>query len=71
MRTGFSSIIDREAHPMLVAQAIVESGLLDTVVSAIRSGVEQAVSYVSSGNTKWFLIGLAVVMAVLLFKPKR
>lgn len=56
---------------MLVAQAIVEGGLLDTVVSAVRSGVEQAVEYVRAGNTKWFLLGLAVVMAVLLFKPKR
>ena len=48
---------------MLVAQAIVESGLIDTVVSAIRSGVEQAIYYVRTGNTKWFLIGLAVVTA--------
>jgi hypothetical protein len=56
---------------MLVAQAIVESGLIDTVVSAIRSGVEQAIYYIRTGNTKWFLIGLAVIMAVLLFKPKR
>jgi hypothetical protein len=56
---------------MLVAQAIVESGLIDTVVSAVSSGVEQGIYYVRTGNTKWFLIGLAVVMAVLLFKPKR
>jgi hypothetical protein len=56
---------------MLVAQALVESGLIDTVMSAVSSGVEQAVYYVRTGNTKWFLIGLAIVMAVLLFKPKR
>ena len=56
---------------MLVAQAIVESGLIDTVVSAVGSGVEQAMYWIRTGNTKWFLIGLAVVMAVLLFKPKR
>ena len=56
---------------MLVAQAIVESGLIDTVVSAVGSGIEQAMYWVRTGNTKWFLIGLAVVMAVLLFKPKR
>ena len=56
---------------MLVAQAIVESGLIDTVVSAVRSGVEEAVYYVRTGNTKWFLIGLAVVMAIVLFKRKR
>ena len=56
---------------MLVAQAIVESGLIDTVVSAVGSGIEQAMYWIRTGNTKWFLIGLAVVMAVLLFKPKR
>jgi hypothetical protein len=56
---------------MLIAQAIVESGLIDTVVSAVGSGVEQAMYWIRTGNTKWFLIGLAVVMAVLLFKPKR
>jgi hypothetical protein len=56
---------------MLVAQAIVESGLIDTVVSGVGSGIEQAMYWIRTGNTKWFLIGLAVVMAVLLFKPKR
>jgi hypothetical protein len=56
---------------MLVAQALVESGMIDTVVSAVSSGVEQAVYYVRAGNAKWFLIGLAIVMAILLFKPKR
>jgi hypothetical protein len=56
---------------MLFAQAVVEGGMLDTVVSAVGSGVEQTVYYVRTGNTKWFLIGLAVVMAILLFKPKR
>jgi len=55
---------------MLVAQALAEAGLLDTVVSAVRSGVEQAVYYIRTGNTKWFLIGLAVVMAILLFKKR-
>jgi hypothetical protein len=56
---------------MLVAQAIVESGFIDAVVSTVRYGVEEAFYYVRSGNTKWFLIGLGVLMAVLLFKPKR
>ena len=56
---------------MLIAQAVVEGGLLDTVVAAVRSAVEQASYYVGTGNTKWVLIGLAVVMAIVLFKPKR
>ena len=56
---------------MLVAQAIVEAGFIDSVISTITSGVEQAFYYVRTGNTKWFLIGLAVIMAIALFKPKR
>jgi hypothetical protein len=56
---------------MLIAQAVVEGGLLDTVVASIRSGMEQVGYYIGTGNTKWVLIGLAVVMAIVLFKPKR
>jgi hypothetical protein len=56
---------------MLVAQAIVESGLIDTVVTSVAGGLEQAFYYIRTGNSRWFLIGLAVVMAVLLFKRKR
>jgi LPXTG-motif cell wall-anchored protein len=33
--------------------------------------VEQASYYIGTGNTKWVLIGLAVVMAIVLFKRKR
>jgi hypothetical protein len=71
MRTGFSSIIDQRGSHMLIAQAVVEGGLLDTVVAAVRSGVEQFSYYIGTGNTKWVLIGLAVIMAIVLFKPKR
>jgi hypothetical protein len=56
---------------MLVAQAMVEAGFLDTLVSTVSYGVEQAISYVRAGNAKWFLIGLGLIMAILLFKPKR
>jgi hypothetical protein len=56
---------------MLIAQAVVEGGLLDTVVAAVTSGVEQFSYYIGTGNTKWVLIGLAVIMAIVLFKPKR
>ena len=56
---------------MLQAQALVERGLVDAVVAAVWSAVMQVDYYVGQGNTKWVLAGLAVVLAVLFFKPRR
>jgi hypothetical protein len=56
---------------MLIAQAIVEHGMLDTLVSAFQTAVDQVDYYVGTGNAKWVLIGLAVVLAVVFFKPSR
>jgi len=56
---------------MLLAQALVERGLLDSMVSSIWSALMQVDYYIGEGNTKWLLIGLAVVMAVIFFKPRR
>ena len=56
---------------MLFAQALVERGLLDSMVSSIWSALMQVDYYVGEGNTKWVLIALAVVMAVVFFKPRR
>jgi hypothetical protein len=56
---------------MLLAQALVERGLIDSLVSSIWSAVSQVTYYVGQGNTKWLLIGLAVVMALVLLKPRR
>jgi hypothetical protein len=56
---------------MLVAQALVERGLLDAMVAAIWSALTQVEYYVGTGNSKWVLIGLAVVLAVIFFKPRR
>ncbi len=56
---------------MLIAQALVERGLLDSMVTSIWWAMMQVEYYVGQGNTKWMLIGLAVVMAYLLLKPKR
>jgi ribosomal silencing factor RsfS len=56
---------------MLLAQAIVEHGLIDTVVQAVRNAIEQVSYYVGTGNTKWVIIGLAVIMTIIFFKPKR
>lgn len=56
---------------MLIAQAIVEHGMLDSLAAAFQTAVDQVDYYVGSGNAKWMLIGLAVVLAVVFFKPSR
>jgi hypothetical protein len=56
---------------MLIAQAIAEAGFIDTIVSGLNSAVMQAEYYLGNGNAKWALIALAVVMAIIFFKPKR
>jgi type IV secretory pathway TrbL component len=56
---------------MVIAQAIVEHGLLDSLVAAFQTAVDQVDYYVGAGNAKWVLIGLAVVLAAVFFKPSR
>ena len=56
---------------MLLAQALVERGLLDSMVSSIWSALTQLNYYVGEGNNKWLLIGLAVVLGFLFLRPRR
>jgi hypothetical protein len=56
---------------MLIAQAIVERGLLDSLVDVFMTALVNLEYYIGTGNTKWVLIGLAVLFAVLFFKPSR
>jgi hypothetical protein len=56
---------------MLIAQAIVERGLLDTMVGWFTTTFDQLRYYVGEDNIKWILIGLAVFLAVIFFKPRR
>ena len=56
---------------MLFAQALVERGLLDSMVSSVWSALMQIDYYVGEGNAKWVLIALAVVMAIAFFRPRR
>ena len=56
---------------MLIAQALVERGLIDSFVSSIWSALMQAEYYIGQGNTKWVLIAFAVAMAFIFFKPRR
>jgi hypothetical protein len=56
---------------MIIAQAIVERGLLDTLVDGFLTILDRADYYIGAGNTKWALIALAVLMAFVFFKPSR
>jgi len=56
---------------MLIAQAIVERGLLDSLVGAFMTALDQVDYYIGTGNAKWVLIGLAIVLAAVFFKPTR
>ena len=56
---------------MIIAQAIVERGLLDSLVDRFVTIFDLADYYIGAGNTKWALIALAVLMAFVFFKPSR
>jgi len=56
---------------MLIAQALVERGLLDSMVANIWSAVMDVDYYVGRGNTKWVLVALAVALAFVFRKPRR
>ena len=56
---------------MLLAQALVERGLLDSMVSTIWSALMDVDYYLGEGNTKWVLIVLAIAAALIFFKPRR
>ena len=56
---------------MLIAQAIAETGMLDAFASALGSAMMQVEYYIGTGNTKWMLLALAVVMGIIFLKPKR
>lgn len=56
---------------MLLAQALVERGMLDALVANVWSALMQIEYYVGAGNGKWLLAGLAVVLAIIFLKPRR
>ena len=56
---------------MLFAQALVERGMIDVMVANIWSAMMRVDQYVGQGNTKWLLLGLAVFMGFVFFKPRR
>jgi hypothetical protein len=56
---------------MLLAQALVERSVLDGMVAGIWSGIMRVTEFVDTGNTKWWLIGAAVVLGYIFLKPRR
>jgi hypothetical protein len=56
---------------MLIAQAVVERGFLDSMADLMFSALDRLDYYLGVGNTKWALVGLAVLLAIVFFKPKR
>jgi hypothetical protein len=56
---------------MLVAQALVERGMLAGFIDSIGAALLQMDYYIGQGNTKWVLVGLAVVLGWIFLKPKR
>ena len=56
---------------MLIAQAIVEHGMMDSLSAVFMNALDQLDYYIGTGNTKWVLIGLVVVITVVFFKPSR
>ena len=56
---------------MLLAQALVERGMIDSMVTSIWSALMRVDQYVGQGNTKWLLVGLAVFLGFVFFKPRR
>jgi ribosomal silencing factor RsfS len=56
---------------MVIAQAIVEHSLLDSLAAGLQTAVDQMDYYVGVGNAKWVLVGLAILLAAVFFKPSR
>ena len=56
---------------MLLAQAIVEHSLLDSLAAGFQTLIDQTDYYVGTGNSKWVIVALAVVLAVIFFRPSR
>ena len=56
---------------MLVAQALVERGLLAGFIDSIGAALLQMDYYIGQGNAKWALVALALVLGWIFLKPKR
>jgi hypothetical protein len=58
-------------HGLLVAQALAERGMLDSMVAGITRLRYQLETYIGEGRTTYLLIGAAVVFVFLMLRPRR
>jgi uncharacterized protein (TIGR03382 family) len=56
---------------MLLAQALVEHGLLDSMAAGIVTARDRLEIYIGRGNSTYLLIALGVVLLVLLVRRRR
>ena len=66
---------DAESFPMphhpLLAQSLVEYGLLDSIAAGMVSARDQIELYIGRGNSVYALAGALVVVVLLLFRRRR
>jgi hypothetical protein len=56
---------------MIIAQALVERGMLDSLVAAI-AGVPQVLdAHLGTGHGKWVVVGLVVAFLFWALTPRR
>ncbi|MFB3855317.1 MAG: hypothetical protein ACE148_16070 [Vicinamibacterales bacterium] len=55
----------------VVAQALIERGLLDSVAAGIRGAAYRLDELVGPGNSKWVFIGAAALFLFFLFRRPR
>jgi hypothetical protein len=56
---------------MLIAQALVERGVIAGFIDSLGAALVQVDYYVGQGNTKWAIVGLAVVLGWIFLRPRR
>ncbi len=56
---------------MLLAQALVEHGMLDAMVTGVGHARDRLEIYIGQGNSVYLLIGAGIVLLFWLLKPRR
>lgn len=55
---------------LLVAQALVERGMLEAMVAGVQRGLMLLEVWVGVGNGKWVVAGVGLALAVLFFRSR-
>ncbi len=56
---------------LLLAQALVEHSLLDSIAAGIAAARYRVETYIGQGNSKFVLIGAAAICVLLLLRRRR